>query len=184
MVHKDEMCAFFKTLSSVDRIEIICGMLQLCVPQELRFVGAFLEDIIQKNFSYFSDLETVANDINQIKELSKTKINSDKEFYARLNMYLSLLHSDNNVCAEAIFSILEEIKDNLELHFDQDPVLKNISEKESDFLNDVILVFTLASYHPAFTIKQRLYMYEVCKSMKESLKKTTLLNKKVSIKFI
>lgn len=180
MVHKDEMCASFKTLSSVDRIEIICGMLQLCVPQELRFVGAFLEDLIQKNYNYFFETESVANDIKHLKDIAEVKSNTDRDFCARLNIYLSLLHSDNNVCAEALFSILETLKEKLESQFDQDHVLTNFFNENSDFVSDVILVFTLASYHPAFTITQRLYMYEVCKSLKENFKQSSLLNKQVS----
>ena len=181
MVHKDEMCASFKTLSSVDRIEIICGMLQLCVPQELRFVGAFLEDLIQKNYNNFFDMESVANDIKHLKEIENSKSNTNKEFCARLNIYLSLLHSDNNVCAEALFSILECLKEKLEAQFEQDQDSTKVMKENSDFVSDVILVFTLASYHPAFTITQRLYMYEVCKSLKENFKQSSLLSKQVTV---
>ena len=180
MVHKDEMCALFKTLRSVDRIEILCGMFQLCVPQELRFIGSCLEDLIQKNYKLLYDAECVANDSKQLKGIAKPFNKIDKDFCASLNtisVYLSLLHSDNTSCAISMFSILNDLKTFFESQLTQsDTITTERSMLNNEFIEDVMLIFTMASYHPAFTITQRLRMYEICKSMKELLKKNAFTN--------
>ncbi|ESO07584.1 hypothetical protein HELRODRAFT_190986 [Helobdella robusta] len=168
MVQKDDMCAAFKSLRSVDRIEILCGMLQLCVPLELRFIGSCLEDLIQRNYRAFYECESAVNDPVKLSEILKIKNVISREYCGTLNMYLSLLRSDNQSCSLSLYSLLNNLKECVDLQCESSDSLS--SNVTNELIEDVILLFTMASYHPAFSVSQRSRMYTLCKSLRETLK--------------
>lgn len=62
MVCKEEVCSWFAAQRSADRVDLLCGLLQLCLPLELRFVGACLEELARKDCARLKEFERRAND--------------------------------------------------------------------------------------------------------------------------
>ncbi|KAJ8376532.1 hypothetical protein SKAU_G00071120 [Synaphobranchus kaupii] len=53
-------------LNPAKRIEFMCGLLHMCQPLELRFLGACLEDLARKDFHVLRDFEIRANSPNDL----------------------------------------------------------------------------------------------------------------------
>lgn len=181
MVCKDELCASFKNLRSADRIDLMCGLLQLCVPLELRFIGSYLEDLARKDYSELKEFETKANDSEALRE---TPVNeATKDSCGALNVYISLLHSDNSFCAHVLFNMLRGLKDLI-----QDSVKQSSSSDipamcDFEMADDILLLFTMALHHPAFTFSQRFQLYSDRKALKSLLNDSTVCIPGVSLLF-
>ncbi|XP_046329222.1 zinc finger CCHC domain-containing protein 2-like isoform X1 [Haliotis rufescens] len=146
MVCKEELCKWFKNLRPHQRIDYMCGLLHMCLPLELRFLGSVLEDHGKKNYNFLRDAELKANNS---AEISKLQSGTDKQLRATVSVYLSLLHSSNTPCAQLLFEVLEK---NLEraFTFGADP---NDNE-------EILMALTLAINHPAFQFHQKNILYE------------------------
>lgn len=186
MIYKEDICAVFKELQSAERIDLLCTMLQLCVPLELRFVGSCLEDSARKDYSRLLEHELKANDPVSWNNLSDS--NSDTLEQCRipssLNIYLSLMHSDNTACAHILFGILTNLERTIEAHVDLKfsvcstdgcSFVSASTECCAKLVCDLTLLFTLACYHPAFTFSQRLHLYSMCQNVKSLLNRWSSL---------
>ncbi|XP_028290793.1 zinc finger CCHC domain-containing protein 2 isoform X2 [Gouania willdenowi] len=134
-------------LSPAQRIEFMCGLLHMCQPLELRFLGSYLEDLARKDFFVLRDFECRANSPADLVPLTDPL---DPVVRAKLLVYLSLLQSDNRECAGIMFHILSHV----------DPVLFYLQPGSScgpcpGVLDQLALLFTMASVHPAFHFHQR-----------------------------
>lgn len=174
MICKDEICAVFRDLNSSERIDLLSTMLQLCVPLELRFVGSCLEELARRDYSRLLEFENRANDPAALNLLSDRSCNivTDCKLAATLNVYVSLLHSDNTNCARIMFDILTSIEQTLErcmANSESDTDVVNAVTRRHDLVTDLNLLFTLASFHPAFTFSQRQMLYSMCRNVAKLL---------------
>ncbi|KAL2097001.1 hypothetical protein ACEWY4_006208 [Coilia grayii] len=167
-------------LSAPKRIEFMCGLLHMCQPFELRFLGSCLEELARKDFHILRDYEIKANsptDLGLLVDVSDPLIDS------KLLICLSLLGSENRECAEILFRTLSHVHSSLDLKnwggsppklgdpkhdgarsptnggtesgktgptLEMEPGI-NLNSS----LEQLALLFTMASLHPAFPFHQR-----------------------------
>ncbi|XP_035271790.1 zinc finger CCHC domain-containing protein 2-like isoform X3 [Anguilla anguilla] len=166
-------------LNPAKRIEFMCGLLHMCQPLELRFLGACLEDLARKDFHVLRDFEIRGNSPNDLGLLTDVV---DPVVRSKLLVCLSLLGSENRECAGILFRILSRVdpalyfknygfpvsscRDPQHLQFhppceDGDEYGKSDrscgppAEAGVGPLEQLALLFTMASLHPAFPFHQR-----------------------------
>lgn len=119
----------------------MCGLLNLCLPLELRFLGTCIEDLANKDYSYLRDAELRANNSSEVSKYTNVR---DAVTRSRLLTSLALLYSCNRSCSRAIFeSLAEEMKA-------AKPDLYDLKT-----LEEVLLLFTMATHHPSFSFDER-----------------------------
>ena len=143
MVIKEEVLKWFQTSATSMRIDLICNILNLCSPYELRFFGTCIEDLGKRDFDRLREFELKANTGSSIKEI--LDIINDRT-RGRLILYLALLHSNNFRCSKALFDLLSDYE-LLHTFFTTDPSREAVDE--------LLVMFTMALYHPAFNIQQK-----------------------------
>uniref|UniRef100_A0AAQ4S1M4 Zinc finger, CCHC domain containing 14 n=1 Tax=Gasterosteus aculeatus aculeatus TaxID=481459 RepID=A0AAQ4S1M4_GASAC len=124
-VQREGVYRWFSSLTSGQRAEFLCGLLDLCVPVELRFLGSCLEDLARKDYHSLRDAEIKANNPADLSGL--TNITDE----AAGVLYRTLTHIDTVI-------------NNYGLAL-------NDGRTEEQFL----LLFTMASHHPAFSFHQK-----------------------------
>ncbi|KAL6462478.1 hypothetical protein MHYP_G00289000 [Metynnis hypsauchen] len=159
-------------LKPAKRVEFMYGLLHMCQPLELRFLGSCLEDLARKDFHVLRDFEIRANSPNDLGLLTDAV---DPVTRSKLLVCLSLLGSDNRECAGVLFRILSHVDPALlvssypDSPFDPFRALSGDSdgdgtqsrgfgpfiESRSGFLEQLAVLFTMASLHPAFLFHQR-----------------------------
>jgi len=191
MICKEDFCAVFKDLHSAERIDLMCGLLQLCLPLELRFLGSHLEDLARKDYASLRKHEIISNDLSSLKDAndSGSVDTVNNAWICTLNVYLSLLHSDNTTCAHVLFGVLLRLEHAVEMRVmsksstvsvpEQDGLLTDVeihtyiqndmNDSNTDLILDLVLLFTMAVHHPAFTYSQRQQLYTSCKKIEKLL---------------
>lgn len=139
-------------LSPAKRVEFMCGLLHMCQPLELRFLGSCLEDLARKDFHVLRDFEARANSPADLALLADP---ADPVVLSRLLVCLSLLGSKSRECAGILYRTLSR-GDPLPLS-GLHPNCEAGPEgpEEPVTLEQLALLFTMASLHPAFTFHQR-----------------------------
>ncbi|XP_063075990.1 zinc finger CCHC domain-containing protein 2 [Engraulis encrasicolus] len=99
-------------LSAPKRIEFMCGLLHMCQPFELRFLGSCLEELARKDFHVLRDCEIKANSPSDLGLLMDV---SDPLIESKLLVCLSLLGSENRECAEILYRTLRHVHASLAL---------------------------------------------------------------------
>ncbi|XP_024135644.1 zinc finger CCHC domain-containing protein 2 isoform X2 [Oryzias melastigma] len=175
------------------RIEFMCGLLHMCQPLELRFLGSYLEDLGRKDYHVLRDYECRANTPGEVGMLTNVL---DPVVRSKLLVFLSLLGSDNRECAGILSRVLSNVdlalfyrnydyslppfRDPLPQAFyppyregtafgqPEKPCELPASDTAAEALEQLALLFTMASLHPAFHFHQK----EVVRGL---LEKTELL---------
>lgn len=145
MVCKEDVVTWFKELTSSRRIDVMCSLLNMCLPFELRFLGTCLEDLGKRDFHELRDTEIRANNSS---ELSDLQCMSDKRTQRKLALFVSLLKSCNHSCSNGLYKILA--------NFDISEInATNNSSSDENPLEELLLLYTLALNHPAFSYEQK-----------------------------
>ncbi|KAM4718411.1 zinc finger CCHC domain-containing protein 2 isoform 3-T3 [Anableps anableps] len=162
-------------LNPAKRIEFMCGLLHMCQPLELRFLGSYLEDLARKDYHVLRDFECRANNPNDLGVLTDVV---DPVIRSKLIVCLSLLGSDRRECAGILSRILSSVdlalsyrNYNYSLPPFRDPQHHlhplyspcqdgSVCEQKRDepaagALEQLALLYTMASLHPAFHFHQR-----------------------------
>ncbi|XP_034718662.1 zinc finger CCHC domain-containing protein 2 [Etheostoma cragini] len=166
-------------LNPAKRIEFMCGLLHMCQPLELRFLGSYLEDLARKDYHVLRDFEFRANSPSDLGVLTDV---IDPVVRSKLLVCLSLLGSESRECAGILFRILSHVDPALfykqydytlpsfmdpHHHSFHPPCPDNVygrSEQTCGFstnetaagpLEQLSLLFAMASLHPAFHFHQR-----------------------------
>nr|XP_057916135.1 zinc finger CCHC domain-containing protein 2 [Doryrhamphus excisus] len=165
-------------LNPARRIEFMCGLMHMCQPLELRFLGSYLEDLARKDYHVLRDFDFRANNQQELAVLTDV---IDPVVRAKLLVCVSLLGSDSRECAGVLFRILSHVdpamlyknyplapfRDPHHYSFHpgcQDGNMCRRTEPNCGFsttdipvgpLNQLALLFTMASLHPAFHFHQR-----------------------------
>jgi len=141
-----EVCSRFQTLGGPKRVELMCNLVRMCLPLELRFLGTCVEDIAKKDFFYLRQDEIRANDLSELNTLSNVFNPTTR---CKLNIYLSLLNSSNTPCSGVLFNTLTSFN-----------LAHSNCELTTQLLDELQLLLTLAANHPAFTFNQRQILIE------------------------
>ncbi|TRY89285.1 hypothetical protein DNTS_014794 [Danionella cerebrum] len=128
-------------LNPAGRVELLCGLLDMCQPLELRFLGACLEDLARRDFTVLRDFEIRANNAADLEGLVDV---SDPVVLSKLLVYLSLLGSKSRECACVLFRTLSRMDAGM---------YGALPEPET--VDQLRLLFTISSLHPAFSFYQR-----------------------------
>ncbi|KAM4619203.1 zinc finger CCHC domain-containing protein 14 [Polymixia lowei] len=143
-VQREGVYRWFSSLTSAQRAEFLCGLLDLCVPIELRFLGSCLEDLARKDYHSLRDAEIKANNPADLSGLTNI---TDEVVRSKLLVSLALLSSDNREAAGVLYRTLTHI----------DTVINNYGLPLNDGRTEeqFLLLFTMASNHPAFSFHQK-----------------------------
>ncbi|XP_047453436.1 zinc finger CCHC domain-containing protein 14 [Mugil cephalus] len=143
-VQREGVYRWFSSLTSAQRAEFLCGLLDLCVPVELRFLGSCLEDLARKDYHSLRDAEIKANNPADLSGLTNI---TDEVVRSKLLVSLALLGSDNREAAGVLYRTLTHI----------DTVINNYGLALNDGRTEeqFLLLFTMASNHPAFSFHQK-----------------------------
>ncbi|KAM6937941.1 zinc finger CCHC domain-containing protein 14 [Xenentodon cancila] len=143
-VQREGVYRWFSSLTSTQRAEFLCGLLDLCVPIELRFLGSCLEDLARKDYHSLRDAEIKANNPADLSGLTNI---TDEVVRSKLLVSLALLGSDNREAAGVLYRTLTHI----------DTVINNYGLTLNDGRTEeqFLLLFTMASNHPAFSFHQK-----------------------------
>ncbi|XP_037364338.1 zinc finger CCHC domain-containing protein 2 [Talpa occidentalis] len=187
---------FGLVLGSAQRLEFMCGLLDLCNPLELRFLGSCLEDLARKDYHCLRDSEAKANGLSDPGPLADFR---EPAVRARLIVCLALLGSENREAAGRLHRRLPQV----------DAVLRSLraaraegpragAEDEdggadgdpgegsgpegggaeppaggglgSRAQEELLLLFTMASLHPAFSFHQRVTLREHLERLRAALR--------------
>lgn len=147
MICKDSVLKWFKGLSSHNRIDLMCSLLNKCLPFELRFLGTCLEDLGRQDFTQMKDFEVKANNAAELSDLLVQCIIGDTRTRQKLALYVCLLHSLNTACSTLIYKSLYGI--------DINDVVSTAKNSDEKILEELLTIYTVAVNHPAFSFEQR-----------------------------
>ncbi|XP_069492286.1 zinc finger CCHC domain-containing protein 14 [Ambystoma mexicanum] len=143
-VQRAAVYRWFLELSPAQRVEFLCGLLDMCLPLELRFLGSCLEDLARKDYHSLRDSEIRANNAADLARLTNL---TDELVRSRLLVSVALLGSESREAAAVLCRTLTHM----------DSILNNygLQLNEARTADELLLLFTMASNHPAFTFHQR-----------------------------
>ncbi|XP_054140756.1 zinc finger CCHC domain-containing protein 2 isoform X2 [Melozone crissalis] len=187
---------FGLVLGSAQRLEFMVGLLDLCNPLELRFLGSCLEDLARKDYHCLRDSEAKANGLSDPGQLGDFR---DPAVRSKLIVYLALLGSENREAAGRLHRLLpqvdsilqscpaarrapaeEEEEEEEEEEGDVVVVMDGAAENGRAGLpaaqglgcgaqEELLLLFTMASLHPAFSFHQRVTLREHLERLRRAL---------------
>ncbi|XP_018495638.1 uncharacterized protein LOC108864452 [Galendromus occidentalis] len=142
-----DVCTWFRQLSSYRRLEMLCQMLNLCVPLELRFVETYVSKLASRELIFLKDHEHRANSHTDLKRLVDQGGGPlDGPTRSRLVISLALLKSDNTSAAEILYPALTG-------RLPQDK--SSLALLDPKCLEELILLYSMAALHCAFTFSQQ-----------------------------
>lgn len=190
---------FGLVLGSAQRLEFMCGLLDLCNPLELRFLGSCLEDLARKDYHYLRDSEAKANGLSDPGSLADFR---EPAVRSRLIVYLALLGSENREAAGRLHRLLPQVDAVLRSlratraegsrgSVEDEPGGDGEQDAKKDGLGpegggsaelgtggglgfraqeELLLLFTMASLHPAFSFHQRVTLREHLERLRSALR--------------
>ncbi|RWS06207.1 uncharacterized protein B4U79_04175 [Dinothrombium tinctorium] len=66
---KEEVFNWFKELSGAKRIELMCGLINLCIPLEWRFFATVIENLARRDYSSLREAELKSNSAQEFEAL-------------------------------------------------------------------------------------------------------------------
>ncbi|XP_064016921.1 zinc finger CCHC domain-containing protein 2 isoform X4 [Pogoniulus pusillus] len=185
---------FGLVLGSAQRLEFMVGLLDLCNPLELRFLGSCLEDLARKDYHCLRDSEAKANGLSDPGQLGDFR---DPAVRSKLIVYLALLGSENREAAGRLHRLLPQVDSILQSCPARRPQVGAAEEEgaeEEDMVvmmdgagengqaslpaahglgfgaqEELLLLFTMASLHPAFSFHQRVTLREHLERLRRAL---------------
>lgn len=144
---------WFKNLESYKRIDVMCTLLNLCLPFELRFLGTCLEELGRRDAQELRGVELrVNNPQDFVNEIGSFQTGQPVETKIRRKMalYLALMRASNRTGVNELFRTLDRWGD------------RDFSKfSDGDPLQELLLVYTMATNHPVFSFEQRLKCGEI-----------------------
>ncbi|XP_075069052.1 zinc finger CCHC domain-containing protein 2 isoform X3 [Mixophyes fleayi] len=157
---------FVQSLGPAQRLEFVCGLLDLCNPLELRFLGSCLEDLARKDCHYLRDYETRANGLGGEPGFGLQQLLGDlcdPVSRSKLIVYLALLSSENRDVAGRLYRLL------LLPAIGTEGLLGIWEQENREPREELLLLFTMASLHPAFSFHQRVTLRERLEQLREAM---------------
>jgi hypothetical protein len=186
MLNQEQIHRYFNHLSGAKRIEFLYGLLHLCQPLELRYLGTCLEEIARKDYEYLYHAEQKTNHLpthtpistnNEINNQPQNDLGSDEKLdltdqftRAHAIVDIALLWAKNRPCALRLFRRLkasESVK-LVDMLLERD----DLDERTMD---EILIIFCLAANHPAFSFDMRTQMSQIFKDLEKRQRKMKLL---------
>ncbi|CAF1231942.1 unnamed protein product [Adineta ricciae] len=186
MLNQEQIHRYFNHLSGAKRIEFLYGLLHLCQPLELRYLGTCLEEIARKDYEYLYHAEQKTNHLpvqtpttatNSDSTNPQTDLGSDDKLdltdqftRAHTIVDIALLWAKNRPCAVRLFRRLkasESIK-LVDMLLERD----DLDERTMD---EILIIFCLAANHPAFNFDMRTQISQILKELEKRQRKMKLL---------
>lgn len=159
MVCKEDVVLWFRELSGHKRIDVMCSLLNKCLPTELRFFGTCLEDLGKQHFNQMKDFEVKANNPAELSELLVQCIISDTRTRQKLALYICLIHSLNTTCSTYLYKTLSTL--------DIAQVASLSQKTDEKLLEELLLIYTIAVNHPAFSFEQKATLGNILLTLRE-----------------
>jgi hypothetical protein len=153
MICKDDLVTWFKNLESYKRIDVMCTLLNLCLPFELRFLGTCLEELGRRDAQDLRGVELRVNNPQEfVTDISSFATGQPTELKMRRKMalYLALMRACNRTGVNDLFKTLDRWGDRDFTKF-----------SDGDPLQELLLVYTMATNHPVFSFEQRIKCGEI-----------------------
>lgn len=144
---KNDVLSEFKNVRSYERIDLLCSLLDLCLPYELRFLGTCLEFLGKRDFYELREDERDANNVNHVSSFRSLM---DENTRRKLVLYVSLLKSCNSDCANCLNETLTAL-----CIEDVNQICRSEPENAEKMLDELLLLYTIAVKHPAFNLHQK-----------------------------
>lgn len=131
----------------------MCTLLNLCLPFELRFLGTCLEELGRRDAQ---DLRGVELRVNNSQEFVSEIVSfqqgqpTDMKLRRKMALYLALMRACNRTGVNELFRTLDRWGDRDFTKF-----------SDGDPLQELLLVFTMATNHPVFSFEQRIKCGEI-----------------------
>ncbi|CAI9724282.1 finger CCHC domain-containing 2-like [Octopus vulgaris] len=190
MVFKETVCLWFQKLNPHTRIDIMCGLLHMCVPPELRFLGTFLEDLGKKDYYRLRDAEIKANNHIDLAKSTNTPINnsaSNTDSSTSSGSTSTIGAGSSNTSSPSISteeSLRNKLSLSLALLYSSNIQCSNILFKMLEAnveralrvmpsmavvtIYEILTILVMAANHPAFSVTQQLTMAELYKSAEKA----------------
>lgn len=149
MVCKEDVLTWFKDLDSYKRIDVMYQLLNMCVPFEVRFLGTCIEEVGKHSYQELRGPAITANDVEKLsKDPNLCHGLLDEHTRHRVLLYVSLLSARNCTCANWFF------KSVFRTDWLEDSLVKG-NFKDENVQSELLLLFTMGLYHPAFSFEQK-----------------------------
>lgn len=146
----------------------MCSLLNMCIPFELRYLGTCIEEQGKHDYQELRGAALIANSLDKLaKELCGAKSLLEKCTRHRLTVYVSLLQSRNYTCAQWMYSVL--LRSDVFDAF----IASGAFNKDITLHTELLLLYTMALNHPAFTFEQKRYFGEIVTRLTEYEMSTT-----------
>lgn len=153
MICKDDLVSWFKNLESYKRIDVMCTLLNLCLPFELRFLGTCLEELGRRDAQDLRGVELRVNNPQEfVSDLGSFQNGhpTDMKIRRKMALYLALMRACNRTGVNELFKTLDRWGE------------RDFSKfSDGDPLQELLLVYTMATNHPVFSFEQRLKCGEI-----------------------
>lgn len=103
MVCKDEVCLWFKNNEPHRRLELLCGLLNMCLPLELRFVASCVEDLAKRDSHDLREAHYKANNQHEVAKLENLL---DERTRSKVIVFIALLTARNHTCSSRLFQAI------------------------------------------------------------------------------
>ncbi|KAK3911320.1 Zinc finger CCHC domain-containing protein 2 [Frankliniella fusca] len=166
MLVKNDVLSDFRNVRSFERVDLLCSLLDLCLPYELRFLGTCLEFLGKRDFYELREDERDANNVNH---LSSYRSLMDENTRRKLVLYVSLLKSCNTEGANCLSDTLTAL-----CPVAVAQICRSEPENAENVLDELLLLYTIAVKHPAFNVHQKTEFAERLSRLKEEDQKFSL----------
>lgn len=151
---KDDVVLWFKELESFRRIDTMCTLLNMCLPFELRFLGTCLEELGRRDAQELRGIELRVNNPGELAtDVASCRLGepSDLKIRRKMAMYLALIRACSRTCVAELFQTLDGWGER---------DLGKLADG-GDALQELLLVYTMATHHPVFSFEQRMKCGEI-----------------------
>ncbi|CAD7086123.1 unnamed protein product [Hermetia illucens] len=163
MIDKKEVVSWFKELESYKRIDAMYTLIGMCLPFELRFLGSVLEELGRRDSQELRGIELRVNNPQELAADIASCQNgepTDKKIRRKMAIYLALIRACSRSCVNELFKTLEGWGD---MDFVKFGDVENT-------LEELLLVYTMASLHPVFSYDQRNKCADILAKIEDSQK--------------
>ena len=191
MLNQEQIHRYFNHLSGAKRIEFLYGLLHLCQPLELRYLGTCLEEIARKDYEYLYHAEQKTNHLptststdsgtHPASSSSSSSVPTELLVEEKLDLTdqftrahaivdIALLWAKNRACAIRLFRRLKA-SESVKL---VDMLLER-DDLDDRVMDEILIIFCLAANHPAFSFDMRTQMSQILKELEKRQRKMKLL---------
>lgn len=165
MICKEDVVSWFKELESYKRIDAMCTLLNMCLPFELRFLGTVLEELGRRDSQELRGIELRVNNSTELAaDIAACQAGEPTDIKVRrkMAMFLALIRACNRPCVNELFKTLDSWGE------------RDFSKfGDGDPLQELLLVYTMATNHPVFSFEQRMKCGEIFSKINENNKLNT-----------